>query len=205
MPNIYADDVVRYFRRKSSSGFDEPITWLGAEQRNITALRNSGANNLEEQSLLGTDAYTELYEDINGNVIVEKYFHVNNNQTYTDYYKLISTVYKEAISNRDVYFDGSEIVLPDDANKVIFGNGSLDYPDLNSLYGVDSDVFSFVEESIHIYPSDYQIIRQDQLFFITNNGNTVTPVATKLLMKKYMQDSGVDKIVFKEDIINHLR
>ena len=68
-------EVVRFFRRKSSTGYDSP-TYLGAEQRFVGALRNSGVNNLEEQYILGTDTYTEKYTDSDGNSVVEVSYHI---------------------------------------------------------------------------------------------------------------------------------
>ena len=70
-------EVVRFFRRKSSTGYDSP-TYLGAEQRFVGALRNSGVNNLEEQYILGTDTYTEKYTDSDGNSVVEVSYHIND-------------------------------------------------------------------------------------------------------------------------------
>ena len=69
-------EVIRYLKRKSSSGFESP-TYLGAEQRFVSALRNSSVNNLEEQYILGTDTYIETYVDAQGNKIVETSYHIN--------------------------------------------------------------------------------------------------------------------------------
>ena len=202
----YETDVVRYFRRKGSTGFDEPVTYLGAEQRFVNALRNSNDNNLEEQYLLGTDTYTEVYEDIDGNIIIEKSFHANSNDpafVYTDYYKVITTVYKDNIEDRDFYFDSNKVIMPDDVNKVIFGNGSVDYPDLNTLYGVDGDIFEFVNSKMNIYSDEFVTVRKDELVFITNNGATIKPVLTKTIKRKAVRGNG-GKVVYQEDIQNHL-
>ena len=67
-----SNDVIKYLRRKSSSGTFEPISWIGAEQRFVSALRNSGVNNLEEQYIIGTETYTVEYQDENQNDIIEK-------------------------------------------------------------------------------------------------------------------------------------
>lgn len=207
MASEYESNVVRYFRKKGNGGFSEPITYLGAEQRYVNALRNSGVNNLEEQFVLGTDTYTEVYTDAEENIIVEKSFHVNSDSesaVYSDYYKVKTTVYKDTISDRDFYFRGNELIMPDDINKIIFGNGSVDYPDLNTLYGVDSSLYRFGDDnSLQIFSADFMIIRKDELFFITNNGATITPVLTKTISKKYIQEG--DKVIFKESIENHLK
>lgn len=202
--NEYTADVVRYFRRKGTSGFTEPITFLGSEQRYVTALRNSGVNNLEEQYILGTDTYTEVYTDKDDNIIVEKSFHVNSNSNsvYTDYYKVKTTVYKDNIQDKDFYFNGDTMMMPDDINTIIFGNGSVSYPDLDTLYGIDSSIFSFNGDTFSVYPSNFITIRKDELFFITNNGAIIKPVLTKTISKKYIKDGA--KVVFKEDIVNHL-
>lgn len=206
MANEYEADVVRYFRRKGSTGFTEPVTFLGAEQRYVNALRNSGINNLEEQYILGTDTYTEVYSDENENIIIEKSFHVNSDDEsaiYSDYYKVKTTVYKDNIADRDFYFSGNELIMPDDINKVIFGNGSVDYPELDTLYGVDPDLFEFNEDQWEIYSDEFAIVRKDELFFITDSGATIKPVLTKTISKRYIKDGG--KVVFREDIENHLK
>ena len=208
MPNIYGTDVVRYFRKKGDSGFTEPPTYLGAEQRYVNALRNSGINNLEEQYILGTCTYTEMYTDSEENEIIEKSFHVNSNDSspvYNNYYKLVSTIYKDPIvTGEDFYFDEDMLMLPDDPSKIVFGDGSLDYPDLDTLYGVDSNIFDFENNTFNIRSAEFSILRRDQLFFITDNGATATPVLTKITSKRVIRDAGIDKTVFKEDIQNHL-
>ena len=207
MPNIYADDVVRYFRRKGSTGFTEPITYLGAEQRNVTALRNSGVNNLEEQNILGSDSYTEISEDAYGNMIIEKSFHINDptpGAIATDYYKLVTTVYKNGVANADFYFDGDIFKMPDDINRVIFGDGSLMYPDVNTVYGVDWNTFDFVNDTINVYPANFVTVREEELYFITNNGANVIHVLSKTIQKKYVKDGANSKVIYKEDVVNHI-
>lgn len=205
MASEYEANVVRYFRKKGESGFTEPITFLGAEQRYVNSLRNSGVNNLEEQYILGTDTYTEVYSDADENIIIEKSFHVNSDDesaVYNDYYMVRTTVYKDTISDRDFYFNGDTLIMPDDINKIIFGNGSIDYPELDTLYGVDENLFEFKNDTFNIYSAEFVTVRKDELFFITNNGSTIKPVLTKTISKKYVKDGG--KIIFKEDIENHL-
>ena len=205
MASEYEADVVRYFRRKGNTGFDEPITFLGAEQRYVNALRNSSINNLEEQYVLGTDTYTEVYTDEDDNIVVEKSFHVNSDADpaiYSDYYKVVTTVYKDTISDKDFYFSGNELIMPDDINKIIFGNGSVEYPELDTLYGVDPNLFDFTGSTWDIYPSEFMIVRKDELFFITDSGAIIKPVLTKTISKKYIKDGA--KVVFREDIENHL-
>ena len=105
MATGYEAEVIRYLRRKSSSGFESP-TYLGAEQRFVSALRNSSVNNLEEQYILGTDTYSETYVDEYGNKIVETSYHINDAMhSVTDYYKIISTTYSNGIINEDFFFD----------------------------------------------------------------------------------------------------
>ena len=206
--NDYTKTVTRYFRRKNANGFEEAPVRIGAEQRYVTSLRNSSNNNLEEQYLLGTDSYTEVYQDQDENIIVEKSFHINSDDpsfVYSDYYKIVTTVYKDAIEDRSFYFDGDQLIMPNDINKVIFGDGSESYPDLTAMYGVDKSMFRFSEDSFEIYPSEDLTVRKDELFFIKNGGNDVIPVLTKTISKRVIQDpSGNDRIVYKEDIENHL-
>ena len=104
-------EVIRYLKRKSSSGFESP-TYLGAEQRFVGALRNSNVNNLEEQYILGTDTYSETYVDEHGNKIVETSYHINDTiHSLTDYYKIISTTYTNGIVNEDFFFDNNNLNL----------------------------------------------------------------------------------------------
>ena len=205
MANNYEANVVRYFKQKGETGY-EPITFLGSEQRYITPLRNSGINNLEEQFVLGTDTYTEVYEDADGNIIVEKSFHVNSDlepAVYNNYYKVKTTVYKESITEKEFYFDGAQLVMLEDINKIIFGNGSVDYPDLDTLYGVDDSLFNFNNEELDIYAANFMIVRKDELVFVTDNGATEKPVLTKTISKKYI-NGDVEKVAYREDIQNFL-
>ena len=115
-------DVVKFFRRKTNEGFDS-VTYLGAEQRFISALQNSNVNNLEEQYILGTDTITEYYTDENGNQITEKSFRKDDSDVY--YYKVKTIVY----SDENIYhFDNNSDIIPSD----------YDVIKLDELYYIDS-------------------------------------------------------------------
>ena len=170
------NEVMRYFRRKSENGFDEPITYISAEQRFVTPLKNSGDNNLEEQFILGTDTYTETYVDSNGNLKIETSYHVNSDDhnNLTDYYKVVSTIYKDYMK-KDVYFNSSDINL------------------LNREKEVDP-----------VDPTVFVTTRVDQLFYVTEeNGVFVdTPILTKTTERKYTHNGARE--VVRESITNHL-
>lgn len=195
-------EVIRYLRRKSSSGFESP-TYLGAEQRFVGALRNSNVNNLEEQYILGTDTYSETYVDAQGNKIVETSYHINDGiHSLTDYYKIISTTYTNGIINEDFFFDNDSLKLPDDSHIVLFGDGSTSYPDKNKLYGESNKTFAIDNNEMKIYPSSYTTIKKEELHYISNNGATDLLVLTKITGKKY-EDDGKREII-KESITNHI-
>ena len=193
-------EVIRYLRRKSSSGFESP-TYLGAEQRFVSALRNSSVNNLEEQYILGTDTYSETYVDEQGNKIVETSYHINDTiHSLTDYYKIISTTYTNGIINEDFFFDNDSLKLPNDS--VLFGDGSTSYPNENELYGESNKIFAIDNSEMKIYPSSYTTIKKEELHYISNNGATDLLVLTKIIGKRY-EDDGKREIII-ESITNHI-
>ena len=193
-------EVIRYLRRKSSSGFESP-TYLGAEQRFVGALRNSNVNNLEEQYILGTDTYSETYVDEQGNKIVETSYHINDTiHSLTDYYKIISTTYTNEIINEDFFFDNNSLKLPNDS--VLFGDGSTSHPNKNELYGESNKIFAIDNSEMKIYPSSYTTIKKEELHYISNNGATDLLVLTKIIGKRY-EDDGKREII-RESITNHI-
>ena len=195
-------EVIRYLRRKSSSGFESP-TYLGAEQRFVGALRNSSVNNLEEQYILGTDTYSETYVDEQGNKIVETSYHINDAMhSVTDYYKVISTTYSNGIINEDFFFDNNSLKLPNDSQIVLFGDGSTLYPNKNELYGESNKTFAIDNNEMKIYPSSYTTIKKEELHYISNDGATDLLVLTKTTGKRY-EDDGKREIII-ESITNHI-
>lgn len=195
-------EVIRYLRRKSSSGFESP-TYLGAEQRFVSALRNSSVNNLEEQYILGTDTYSETYVDEQGNKIVETSYHINDAMhSVTDYYKIISITYSNGTINEDFFFDNNSLKLPNDSQVVLFGDGSTLYPNENELYCESNKTFAIDNNEMKIYPSSYTTIKKEELHYISNNGATDLLVLTKIIGKKY-EDDGKREII-RESITNHI-
>ena len=193
-------EVIRYLRRKSSSGFESP-TYLGAEQRFVSALRNSNVNNLEEQYILGTDTYSETYVDEHGNKIVETSYHINDAiHSLTDYYKIISTTYTNEIINEDFFFDNNSLKLPNDS--VLFGDGLTSHPNENELYGESNKIFAIDNSEMKIYPSSYTTIKKEELHYISNNGATDLLVLTKTTGKRYGDDGKREIII--ESITNHI-
>ena len=202
------NNVIHYIRQKAINGFDEPITYLGTEPRFISPIINSTANNFEEQYILGADTYVEVYTDNNNNTVIEKSFHKNSNEAntiYTDYYKVKTTVYDEG-AQRDFYFSGNQFIVADEVDAMVFGDGSLSYPNLNTLYAIDDGgMFSFDGETFNINATlNDLIIRQDELFFVSSNGTVETPILTKRIYKKYINENNNAKVIFKEIIENHL-
>ena len=202
MANTHTAEVVRFIRQKSENGFDAPITYLGAEQRFVGALRNSNINNLEEQYILGTDTITETYTDEDGNTIIEKSYHTISGGR-TNYYKVKTIIYKDGVVNQDFFFDEDILKLPNDPNENVFGDGSEDFPNINEIYFVNADTFRLKEDgNIDIYPSTFTTIREDKLYYITNNGQDELLVLTKTTGRKYLDDGARE--VIRESIENHL-
>ena len=209
MANNYTGEVIKYLRRKDSSGF-EPVSWLGSEQRFVGALRNSALNNLEEQFAVGTDSYTVIYEDSEGNHVIEKSFCITDldpsNPSGTDiedrteYYKVVTTIYKDAEEQGDYVFDGDKIIFSDRNNDVAFGDGDI-YPDVDSLYCLDDETFEWYDEFLRIHPSnEFFNSRKDELYFI-KKGEPDLLVLTKLTTKK-LDPSG--RMIVRKKIVNAL-
>lgn len=174
-------DVVKYFRRKQSNGFEAP-TYLGAEQRFVGALPNSNNNNLEEQFLLGTDTYTEFYLDNEGNQVIEKSF--KKDGADTDYYKLVSIIYAPSQQhNDDFYFDNDEIHLKDGDPAASYADGQLDFNDNSYI------TFNIIDgkTGISVLPNTFTASRLDSLYYIDNGGNS-TLVAIKTTFNKTTVD-----------------
>lgn len=196
-------EVIRYLRRKNSDGFTEPITYLGAEQRFVNALRNSSLNNLEEQYILGTDTYTESYLDDEGNEVVEKSYHINDGvHSITDYYKLVTTTYKEGRKNEDFFFEAEQVKLPDAYDEVLFGNGVDPYTDKEQIYCINTTTFTEDSNSLKIYPSSYTLIKTEDLYYVTQNGESSVHVLRKSVGRKYIDDG--KREVIRESIANYL-
>lgn len=199
----YENNVIRYLRRKGDFDF-EPVTWIGSEQRFVGPLRNSNINNLEEQYILGTDTYTEFYEDNSGNSVIEKSFCITNNNldNIINYYKMISVIYKNPIFKNDISFIDGEMQMTNKYNDIVFGDGSSEYPDINSIYYLDADKYKFDQDgNLQLTSSsnaEFAILREDKLYFIKENEQIL--VLTKITEGK----SEDGKTVIREKIVNSL-
>lgn len=192
-------EVVRYLRRKSNGGFNEPITYLGTEERFVSPLKNSNLNNLEEQYLMGTDTHIEKYVDEEGNGIIERSFRASGN--LNEYYKLNTIIYKVGLENEDFFFDDRQLKLPNDDSLVLFGDGSEEFAYKESLYGIDYDAFKIVDGEFRIVPTTNTQIRKDTLYYV-KEGQPDTLVLEKTTNKQFV-DGGSREII-KESIVNHL-
>lgn len=203
----YTNEVIRYFRQKDATGFNDPISWIGSEQRFVGPLRNSNINNLEEQYTLGTDTYTIYYEDEAGNSIIEKNFCIvkDNLDNVNKYYKVISTIYANPHKNGDIYFNIDNVNITNKYNDVVFGEEGSQYSDSNSIYFLNADKYYFDEQgNLKLTSQESSIfteLRKDELFFIKENNDNIK-VLTKITETKISDDN---KTIVRERIINHLK
>ena len=173
----YTIDVVKFIRQKTISNFESPV-YFGTEQRFVGALPNSNNNNLEEQFLLGTDTYTEVYSDTDGNQIIEKSFKKDGEDT--NYYKLVSIIYASGQQhNEDFYFDNDAVHILDKDDIIVYTDPELDFED-------DSFIAFNIQEgqtSLSILPNTLSTTRMDTLYYIDGSGNSIL-VATKTTEKR---------------------
>lgn len=197
-----SSEVIKYIRRKTSTGFDEPISYLGAEQRFVGALRNCHNNNLEEQLLMGCDCYTEMYTNSEGTKITKKSFYIQGTINPTNYYYVISYEYKEdQRPSIDYFFEGDALRMPYSEAQVFGDPSDLEHPNPNALYLLDRTIFAEGLNKLLIFPDSYTIIRKDELHFIQSDGTDIL-VSTKTTGEKYKSD-GVTKVI-TESIVNNL-
>jgi hypothetical protein len=212
MANTQTAAVIKYLRQKAKNGFDNIITYLGAEQRFVGALRNTNLNNLEEQYIIGTDSYSEAYKDNDGNDVVEISYHINDaTHSKTNYYMLKQTYYNtDKIYTEYKYKDDDTLTLESSEScSIHYGDGSTSYPDETSIYieetGDDESAFIFSDSdnTLTISPNNFNIEEEDELHYITDEGETDLLVASKTISKKYSLDG--NKEIRRENITNHLK
>lgn len=207
MANNQTAEVVKYFREKGKNGFEDIITYLGAEQRFVGALRNTNLNNLEEQYIIGTDSYSESYKDENNNDIIEISYHINDaTHSKTDYYKLKSIIYAASeVYTEYKYTDEETLTFDNNESCVItYGNGSIDYPDTDAIYIAETEgSFTYEDETVTISPNNFSTVEEHELHYITDEGATDLLVLTKTIDKKQKHDG--NHWIQKESITNHLK
>ena len=200
----YKGEVIKYLRRKEDGSLNSPISWLGAEQCFVGALRGSNLNNLEEQSLLGPDTYTLFYKDANDNEIIEKHYCATNTSSVADkknYYKVISTIYKIPIPQGDSFLFNNDKLILGNSVGAQFGESGTDYSDVNGIYFSNNSIVEFDGTKLKSYPNTRFIERMDELFFVRSDFSDLA-VATKYTSTEYTMDG---KKIVLEHIINMLR
>lgn len=192
--------VIRYLRRKSADGFSEPITYIGAEQRFVEALRNSSVNNLEEQYIFGTDVQTVLEKDADGHMTKTKIYRIEG-KGEPNYYKMVSTFYDSEMANTDFYFSGTGLYTPDTYEE--FGTvPNADAEDVvDSLICLNRVIYQTDNEILRILPSSTALVRKDELFFVRSGGQEIK-VLTKEVWKYYEEGN---KVTVTEKVTNHLK
>ena len=186
-------EIIKYIREKDSSessGFKSPI-YFGTKPRFISATRNSSLNNLEEQLIFGTDDYVVTYKDENDNTIIEQSFRTNNK--FSDYYHMISTIYKDDTMYGDVGFDGTDLDISEKLG-VHFGGEASEYPDINAVY-FPNDRFSIVDDPVFgpsLFIGDplggYNRARDDELWWVKGDNDKIK-VLTKSTGVKHLGGS----------------
>lgn len=194
-------EVIRYLGQKDENG-DYSITWIGAEQRFVNALRNSSNNNLEEQYLLGVDSYTEIAEDSKGNQTIKKYFCKLDSEEDTptekeNYYYLETRKTEEP--EADYFFEGTAVKMPNRPTEVAFesesayesilkckspttfkyNNGVLK---IETLSTIQEDNLYFVGKGSHRFENKTFIANKvTRLELIDNNHKVIREIITKSL------------------------
>lgn len=153
--------VISYLRRRDktqANGFENYITWLGAEQRFVAPIRNSNVNNLEEQYVLGTDKYITSYDDERGHH-TQTCFCTGDPQNSSDYYYLETIQYPPDASKANYGFDGTKFYIPSNTDEISFED--------TTLKEKKQGVFNFDENGqLTVYPSNVTIIQEDWLYFV---------------------------------------
>lgn len=198
MANEYSAEVIKFLRQKVNDSFENSITYLGAEQRFVGALRNSSVNNLEEQLLIGTDTVTSLTTDEDGNILMEKSFYVKKeDSSESDYYKLESITYKNTTDETGAFHNGELDLIAEEGN-ISFGGEDeeqINYTGARASFG---ETFFNIETS----PVDsVTLLREEKLYFITSEGKKLL-VLTKTIRRHFEEDG--KKEVITESVENHL-
>lgn len=195
----YTLDIVKSLKRKTNGGYTESPVYLGAEQRFVSALRNSNNNNLEEQFLLGTDCLTSQWTGEDGNTYIVKEFYVQpddheeKDDDNLESYRISSIVYGEALVVQSFFFYDEDFVS--NAKDTNFNKEELVFED--NKYGI----YSYGDDSnISIVSKDYFVIRKDTLQWVNASGEIID-VLTKTVSYRYDE---MGKKIIKEKITNHL-
>lgn len=201
--------VIKELRQKTSSGFSTPVK-IGSEQKYVGTLLNSNNNNLEEQSILGVDCLTTIWEDSNIKYTTKKFFDGNPSHISADgYYILFIKEYSGSSTGTDFYFDGDNVYFPE------VGVGGASFVQVSgSNYELECNrqdlyVFDNVTGALKINPELSNIIREEVLCLRTNisdMSDTINNLTDVLISKKTVtQTTDIqDKIHIQETIENYL-
>ena len=196
-------NVVKYFRKKLSdsgnSAYEAP-TYIGAEQRFVSALRNSVNNNLEEQYLLGSDCETSIWQDEDKNYSMWKEYYVKsaNPKPEDKYgsYRVESVIYQGNYENSDYYFTNTKLMCTSSDGSFNENVFILDNSNSDNVYTFDDE-----KNQLRILPAGMEIIRKDILKFIDHEGKVVE-ISTKVTTQGVEKDENenIIKDVISEQI-----
>lgn len=204
-------EVIKYLRRKSNNGDFDAISWIGAEQRFVNSLRNSGVDNLEEQYIVGTNTYTVEYIDSKGNEIIEKSFcTLKEGQTPEDiggYYKLITTIFDKKNLQLRYYFNSENeaFVIPDKPEEIEIDKQS------ETLKCKDKNIFEFTPVpgkedvfTLSVTDNDFYTVQKEELYFVKTNKEQYKILTKEIKIKNVVETIenmvSVNKKITKEVI-----
>lgn len=178
-------NIVKTLRVKDAGG-DFPASSsfpIGAEQRFVSAIRNSNNNNLEEQFLMGTDLISTSWQDTvdDKDVIKTRIEYRKDIQNPTDFYVLEIVDYEIDVESRH---------YTDERPK----DGLLGAEDIETLI-INNNPLSELEEG------SAETIQTSSLYFYKtlNDANPIL-VSTKTVTKQFTNN----QLIIKKVISNQL-
>lgn len=180
-------NVLKYLKRKKSGKYDDPVVYIGAEQRFVSPMRGSNNNNLEEQNILGVDFIATSHWDANGTTLITRQ-EFRNDATVSEYYVL--EIYKYNAPGGGGEFTDNELIL--NSNKIYFKDIGMVIEDDQAEFQngtINNQVIIPVEgqnDSGTINPSEQSgyIKTEEEFLYYINKSGTKILISSKALYKK---------------------
>lgn len=165
--SVIDERVITSLRRKGDDGMGIPFP-LGAAARNVTGIRGTSVNNIEEQFLIGYDCITKTEMQSNGIEIITQEC---RKPTETKNYYIIETTYYPQFQFLNHYVSDNSMYIPNDYedNEFITENNNETFVGKKSnLYNIVSNTAlridnekideSMVSKTILRYKGEEEII-----------------------------------------------